>query len=469
MRKLWNLLYSNPTWLLQFSFCTIGSVVILLFFFVNYYVLPQPVVCYQEPYSPWMKDYVFLILGAGIGQTFIQYFRVITAYFFVEGSLRHPLATLFIMLIFSLYTIHLLIFYFDLMPYTCESFFGLRTPPTMWLEAIVLTPMQFFLSIMLDVKKSSMSKGDFYAQYAVTLAFFIIFFMNTEFLPRYVHVACYLTSMVIMFAAIYWMIRATVVDYRAAKQEYDQSLINEEIPASKRASSAEITTAQSSQRKLPASDKSNHSTLSSSAPPSPHNSFPERDQISYRKEVYDRFHVAGWRVIAMFFNLAIYFFYYGTFHLAFFSLDSEVIVLLVIFYSFFLKMAYFQIIGDSHVEILDPNKFLLIEERKKSDESRMTLFRYVFHEIRVPLNAVSLGLQILSENKQLMHSDEDTVSTMQDSTVFMSQTLNDVISLQKLEQGTLKIEHQLFDPRVLIDLVLGNFRYNQIQFICQSS
>mmetsp|Transcript_30055 Transcript_30055/g.50833 ORF Transcript_30055/g.50833 Transcript_30055/m.50833 type:complete len:332 (-) Transcript_30055:165-1160(-) len=116
-----------------------------------------------------------------------------------------------------------------------------------------------------------------------------------------------------------------------------------------------------------------------------------------------------------------------------------------------------QILTDCHVEILDPSKFQIIEERKRSDESRVMFLRYVFHEVRVPLNSVSLGLQLLFDNPNLDDADRETLHIMRDATNFMAETLNDVLSLQKIEQGMMELEEDYFSPDQLVGTVVANF------------
>jgi signal transduction histidine kinase len=47
---------------------------------------------------------------------------------------------------------------------------------------------------------------------------------------------------------------------------------------------------------------------------------------------------------------------------------------------------------------------------------------------------------------------------MKDATNFMAETLNDVLSLQKVEEGKLELEYKLFSPNTLAMDVINNFR-----------
>jgi signal transduction histidine kinase len=114
--------------------------------------------------------------------------------------------------------------------------------------------------------------------------------------------------------------------------------------------------------------------------------------------------------------------------------------------------------ADAFMELMDPNKLLLIEEKRKAEEARIAFLRYVFHEVRVPLNSVSLGIQLLTESDHLVAEDKETVDTMREATGFMTETLNDVLSLQKIEEGKLHLDMRPFKPAGLVRSVVSNFR-----------
>jgi signal transduction histidine kinase len=176
-------------------------------------------------------------------------------------------------------------------------------------------------------------------------------------------------------------------------------------------------------------------------------------------------------------------------------IDSESYILLTYTCSYFSKVLFTHLIADSHVEILDPNKFILIEQRRKLEETRLNFLRYVFHEVRVPLNSLVLGLQLLTSTStslasntskaentsnstanaamhasnvkdansmkmkaKYLQEERETLTMMKDATGFMSETLNDVLSLQKIEQGMFEMEYKVFTIERLLTTCLMNFR-----------
>jgi len=73
--------------------------------------------------------------------------------------------------------------------------------------------------------------------------------------------------------------------------------------------------------------------------------------------------------------------------------------------------------------------------------------RFVSHEIRTPLNTVFLGLKLLKQQiRQKKSSDEYlvTIGDMHDSCDIALNTLNDLLSYEKLEAGILKLEKTTF-------------------------
>ena len=67
-------------------------------------------------------------------------------------------------------------------------------------------------------------------------------------------------------------------------------------------------------------------------------------------------------------------------------------------------------------------------------ERRRHFLRYVFHEVRVPLNTITMGICLLSaEADALKEHHRDVVGMMDGAAIFMGQTLNDVLSMSNIE------------------------------------
>jgi signal transduction histidine kinase len=104
--------------------------------------------------------------------------------------------------------------------------------------------------------------------------------------------------------------------------------------------------------------------------------------------------------------------------------------------SFFTKALVASVLMDFHIEVVDPHRFLLLEERRQADAKRNSFIRYVFHEVRVPFNSISMGLQLLDGQIPQV----EILEMMKDAANYMSETLNDVLTLQKIEEGGMTLE-----------------------------
>ena len=66
--------------------------------------------------------------------------------------------------------------------------------------------------------------------------------------------------------------------------------------------------------------------------------------------------------------------------------------------------------------------------------------RFVFHEIRVPLNTLLLGSTLLTESIDLIDQDRDAFDMIRQSSEYMEETLNDIALLQQAEQKLLVLK-----------------------------
>jgi two-component system, sensor histidine kinase len=101
------------------------------------------------------------------------------------------------------------------------------------------------------------------------------------------------------------------------------------------------------------------------------------------------------------------------------------------------------------------------------------LIRYISHEMRTPLNTVSMGLQVL--DKKLIAGDDvpDTRSVVADIKLSCDNTvniLNDLLTCDKIESGILALEMSKLSPKLFLEEVCQPF-YLQVDavlhyFIC---
>lgn len=123
-----------------------------------------------------------------------------------------------------------------------------------------------------------------------------------------------------------------------------------------------------------------------------------------------------------------------------------------------------------HAGLVDELTAKLANEVNASN-ARRDFLRFVFHEVRVPLNSMLLGLTVVSQSKALTPEEMEAVEIMHESTNFMTDTLNDVLSMQKMEEGKLALVYGFFSIRAMIKRAVGTLRGSaqgkQIQLVAE--
>ena len=66
---------------------------------------------------------------------------------------------------------------------------------------------------------------------------------------------------------------------------------------------------------------------------------------------------------------------------------------------------------DVHYEALQEVEKALAEE-KRANEARREFMKYIFHEVRTPLNSLTMGLDILERSENLNESDIESLVMM---------------------------------------------------------
>ena len=104
---------------------------------------------------------------------------------------------------------------------------------------------------------------------------------------------------------------------------------------------------------------------------------------------------------------------------------------------------------EEHAEVMNPLALHLIRE-KSANEAKRQFLRYIFHEVRVPLNTVTMGIEFLSKSENLKE-EIDTVEMMNEATHFMSETINGAQTMQKVEEGKLELH---MEPFLIVERLL---------------
>ena len=99
------------------------------------------------------------------------------------------------------------------------------------------------------------------------------------------------------------------------------------------------------------------------------------------------------------------------------------------------KIVFVAILMASHVEVL----YVLFVAETHLNDAKRAFLRYIMHEVRVPLNSITMGIGLLEESSHLDEGDRQSLRMMKSSTGFIQETLNDVLSMQKIEEGKLEL------------------------------
>jgi CheY-like chemotaxis protein len=153
---------------------------------------------------------------------------------------------------------------------------------------------------------------------------------------------------------------------------------------------------------------------------------------------------------------------FGMFNLI--SYQNELLLKFIL--DFIIMFSFSNLLADSHLRVQSlESKFqeqLVLKD--EANEAQRHFLRYVFHEIRVPLNTIRLGLESINlgvdDDDEI---DEDTkmvVACMDEAANTMSDTLSDVLSYQKIEEGKIELNRNPFHVRNFIN-ELGNDFYRK--------
>ena len=116
------------------------------------------------------------------------------------------------------------------------------------------------------------------------------------------------------------------------------------------------------------------------------------------------------------------------------------------------KVFYAMILMNSHTDAI---KHMYISE-SSANAARGTFLRYVMHEVRVPLNSVATGIGVMS-SYNLSDEARDTLSLMKSATDIISDTLNNILSMQKIENGKFELKYSSFNIHEVLRVVSTSF------------
>ena len=139
---------------------------------------------------------------------------------------------------------------------------------------------------------------------------------------------------------------------------------------------------------------------------------------------------------------------------AFKVIGPEETISIFLILSVLTKALYVAIAMDVHSATLVEAEHSLAEERN-ANAARRAFLKYLFHEVRTPLNSLTMGLELLRQGSHMLPSDLELLTMMKGASVFMADTLNEVLSMQKIEEGKLELELLPFNIGASLSKVLN--------------
>ena len=95
------------------------------------------------------------------------------------------------------------------------------------------------------------------------------------------------------------------------------------------------------------------------------------------------------------------------------------------------------------------------ERYRTANDSLRAFLKYLFHEVRTPLNSLTMGIELLREADKLDQTDRQWLNIMMTAAEFMGETLNNVLSMQKIEEGKMELSFVTFNIASSINKILS--------------
>eukprot|EP01135_Chromosphaera_perkinsii_P005144 Nk52_evm31s317 gene=Nk52_evmTU31s317 len=96
---------------------------------------------------------------------------------------------------------------------------------------------------------------------------------------------------------------------------------------------------------------------------------------------------------------------------------------------------------------------------ESSNDIKRSFLSYVFHEVRVPFNALFIGIEwLLGEETDNTSERYTCLQTIYASTQQVLHILNDVLDMAKIEEGKMELKYEYFPLEMLLTNAFNNFK-----------
>ena len=134
------------------------------------------------------------------------------------------------------------------------------------------------------------------------------------------------------------------------------------------------------------------------------------------------------------------------------------------------KLLFASSVSDTHINVIEGINKITLSSGMADNKIKRKFLEKVFHEVRAPLNAISMGLTVCKEDHQhLTASSREALTMMKGATNF----IYDVLSLQKVENETFDLLMEPFSMEALVQRAIASVKdtsdSRRINIIVQSS
>lgn len=103
--------------------------------------------------------------------------------------------------------------------------------------------------------------------------------------------------------------------------------------------------------------------------------------------------------------------------------------------------------------------YLEKEYAAKIAEEKTSVLANISHEVRTPINSLKGIIDILKSNNNVRAIDQEIIQAVDNDVTVINSTLNDILSLSKLEADSLEIKNEYFSPYQLLEEIIGLHKY----------
>jgi hypothetical protein len=338
----------------------------------------QPkLICKYKRLDFYEKEIDIIIIGANVGEILRLFFTHIdvTAKYVMNDynhdyHFKYDNSHIYIFMIITAIIQLITSFgkYYNYFQYTCIDFLSVESLPYIWIEWISTVPLMLFLVNTINIHLTIYVKSNPYIEIFGGLGIFFLFLGNFLSLPFYLHMLFFILSHITMFLSLFWLCNQSYNTYQITYKN-----MTDIIPANRR-----------------------------------------YDIIN--KIIMDDYKIAI-RKLNCSVNVVIAFLLFPImYYIRLFNIiNREYYIITLLIIGFITKRLCIQSNLNIHFNIIDlPLKQKILDENKIKVESKLLFLKYVFHAIRVPLNSIALGLQILTESSKFNNEDNDILSSMRD-------------------------------------------------------